>query len=88
MNGDTIADVGIGLTAVGAQHFVASEAEASLVGKPATEDNFVAAAVLAAEHCNPQADQRGPIEYKRHLVNELTTRALRRALARAHGVSD
>ena len=88
MNGDTITDVGIGLTAVGATHFVAAEAEAALVGQAATEENFAAAAALAAEHCNPQADQRGPIEYKRHLVKELTTRALRRAAARAHGVAD
>jgi carbon-monoxide dehydrogenase medium subunit len=28
------------------------------------------------------ADQRGPEDYKRHLVAELTTRALRRAAAR------
>jgi carbon-monoxide dehydrogenase medium subunit len=88
MNGDTITDIGIGLTAVGARHFVATEAEAALLGKAATDDNVAAAAVLAAEHCNPQADQRGPIEYKRHLVNELTTRALRRAVARAHGLAD
>jgi carbon-monoxide dehydrogenase medium subunit len=58
------------------------------IGQPATEENSAAAAALAAEHCNPHADQRGPIEYKRHLVKELTTRALRRALARAHGVAD
>jgi carbon-monoxide dehydrogenase medium subunit len=88
MSGDTITDAGIGLTAVGATHFFAAEAEASVVGQLATEDNFAAAALLASEHCNPQADQRGPIEYKRHLVKELTTRALRRAAARAHGVAD
>ena len=37
------------------------------------------------EHCNPSADQRGPVDYKRHLAAELTTRALRRAAARARG---
>ena len=35
--------------------------------------------------CNPQADQRGPADYKRHLAGELTLRALRRAVARARG---
>ena len=78
-------DVGIGLTAVGAEHFAAPEAEAALRGRPATEESFAAAARIAAEHCNPAADQRGPVDYKRHLAAELTTRALRRAAARARG---
>ncbi len=81
----TITDVGIGLTAVGAEHFVAPPAEEFLRGQPATEENFAAAGVLAAQHCNPAADQRGPVDYKRHLAAELTTRALRRATARARG---
>jgi carbon-monoxide dehydrogenase medium subunit len=81
----TVADVGIGLTAVGAEHFVAAEAEAALRGAPATEESFAAAGRVAAEHCHPLADQRGPADYKRHLAAELTTRALRRAAARARG---
>ncbi len=80
-----VVDAGIGLTAVGAAHFAAPEAEASLRGAPATEENFAEAARIAAEHCNPAADQRGPVDYKRHLAAELTTRALRRAAARARG---
>lgn len=81
----TVTDVGIGLTAVGAEHFVAPPAEDFLRGQPATEENFAAAGALAAQHCNPTADQRGPVDYKRHLAAELTTRALRRAAARARG---
>ncbi|HEX5993978.1 MAG TPA: xanthine dehydrogenase family protein subunit M [Jiangellales bacterium] len=80
-----IADVGIGLTAVGAPHFVAPEAEAVLRGAPATEESFVAAGRAAAAQCSPVTDQRGPADYKRHLAAELTTRALRRAAARARG---
>ena len=38
--GDTIADAGIGLTAVGARHFAAAEAEEFLRGAPATEESF------------------------------------------------
>ena len=82
---DTVGDVGIGLTAVGARHFVAAEAEDYLRGRPATEESFAAAGRIAAEHCNPSADQRGPVDYKRHLAGELTTRALRLAAARARG---
>ena len=81
----TVQQAGIGLTAVGAEHFVATEAEDLLLGKPATEENFKAVAQVAAEHCHPVADQRGPEDYKRHLVAELTTRALRRAAGRATG---
>ncbi|HEY8474444.1 MAG TPA: xanthine dehydrogenase family protein subunit M [Natronosporangium sp.] len=85
LDGDTITDAGIGLTAVGAPHFTAPEAEAALRGQPATEERFAEAGRLAAEHCNPVADQRGPVDYKRHLAGELTVRALRRAAARARG---
>ena len=79
----TVKQAGIGLTAVAAEHFVAAEAEDYLRGKPATEQNFGQAAKIAAKHCHPVPDQRGPEDYKRHLVAELTTRALRRAAARA-----
>jgi carbon-monoxide dehydrogenase medium subunit len=74
--------VGIGLTAVGATHFVAAQAEEYLVGRQADAETFAAAGAIAAEHCRPVADQRGPEDYKRHLVAELTTRALHRAAAR------
>ncbi|HUY44875.1 MAG TPA: xanthine dehydrogenase family protein subunit M [Streptosporangiaceae bacterium] len=81
--GGTIAEAGIGLTAVGAEHFAAAEAEDFLRGAPATEASFARAGEIAAEHCRPISDQRGPADYKRHLASELTTRSLRRALHRA-----
>jgi carbon-monoxide dehydrogenase medium subunit len=77
-----ITSAGIGLTAVGAAHFVAAQAEEFLLGRVAGEESFAAAGRIAAEHCHPVADQRGPQDYKRHLVAELTARALRRAAAR------
>jgi carbon-monoxide dehydrogenase medium subunit len=78
-----IRDAGIGLTALGAKHFVAAEAEEFLRGKPATEGNFRQASEIAAENCRPVADQRGPVDYKRHLAGELTRRVLRIAAGRA-----
>jgi aerobic carbon-monoxide dehydrogenase medium subunit len=81
----SVDDVGIGLTAVGAEHFFAAEAEEFLRGEPAGDASFTRAGEIAAEHCNPSADQRGPVDYKRHLVAELTARALRRAARRAQG---
>jgi carbon-monoxide dehydrogenase medium subunit len=85
LNGDVVADAGIGLTAVGARQFAAPEAEEFLRDAPATEESFARAGEVAAEHCRPASDQRGPADYKRHLACELTARALRRALRRARG---
>jgi aerobic carbon-monoxide dehydrogenase medium subunit len=81
--GQQIQEAGLGLTAVGAEHFVAAEAEDFLRGRAADEESFAAAGAIAAGHCHPVADQRGPEDFKRHLVAELTTRALRRAAGRA-----
>jgi carbon-monoxide dehydrogenase medium subunit len=85
IEGGVVSDVGIGLTAVGAQHFHAAEAEEFLRGKQASSENFAEAGRLAAQHCRPTADQRGPVDYKRHVTGELTIRALRKAAARATG---
>ncbi|HKD98282.1 MAG TPA: xanthine dehydrogenase family protein subunit M [Micromonosporaceae bacterium] len=87
LDGDAVAEVGIGVTALGAAHFCAPEAEDFLRGAPASEENFARAGRIVAEHCAPTADQRGPVDYKRHLAGVLTTRALRRAADRARGRS-
>ncbi|MGO8956270.1 MAG: FAD binding domain-containing protein [Streptosporangiaceae bacterium] len=87
LDGQIVTDAGIGLAAVGATHFAAAEAEGYLVGKPASEEHFAAAGQIAAEHCHPVADQRGPADYKRHLAKELTTRALREAARRAQAAA-
>ena len=84
--GDVVADAGIGLTAVGARQFAAPEAEEFLRGAPATDESFARAGEIAAGHCRPVSDQRGPADYKRHLAAELTMRALRVALRRARRV--
>jgi carbon-monoxide dehydrogenase medium subunit len=60
LRGDRIAEAGLGLTAVGAEHFVAAQAEEFLVGRAPDEDTFTRAAKTAAEHCRPVADARGP----------------------------
>jgi carbon-monoxide dehydrogenase medium subunit len=81
----TIADVGIGITAVGAEHFTCLEAEQALRGQPVSEAAIAAAAATCAERCHPAPDQRGPVDYKRHLVGVLVARALSRSAARARG---
>ncbi len=52
----------------GRRHFAAAEAEEFLRGAAATEENFARAGQIAAEHCRPVSDQRGPAAYKRHLA--------------------
>ena len=82
-----IEDVSIGLTAVGVDGPV-DRAAAVLRGQPPSEERFAEAGRIAAEDCSPTADQRGPVDYKRHLADELTRRVLRTACARAARPSD
>jgi carbon-monoxide dehydrogenase medium subunit len=83
LQGGTIADAGIALGALGPTTIIATRAEELLKGKAPSEELFVQAGEIAAEDCMPVPDGRGPVDYKRHLANVLTVRALRRAAARA-----
>ena len=82
IEGGSIAQAGIALTAVGSA-VTSDRAQEALAGQVPGEEAFAAAADLAAEDCSPTSDQRGSEEYKRHLARELTLRALRTATARA-----
>ena len=83
MEGATIADVGIALSAVGLTTIHLIRAEELLRGQAPSEELFAQAGEIAAEDCAPMADGRGPVDYTRHLAGVLTHRALRRAAARA-----
>ncbi len=78
---------GIGLTNVGPTPVRAKAAEDALTGNPLTDDNIAAAGRLAAEASQPVGDHRGSEEYKRSIVEVLTTRALNKAKSRAEGGS-
>jgi carbon-monoxide dehydrogenase medium subunit len=81
-----IADAGVALTAVGAREVPLTRAADALRGQSPSMATFSATARIAAEDCSPHDDQRGPADYKRHLAEELTRRALRRAATRAGAV--
>jgi aerobic carbon-monoxide dehydrogenase medium subunit len=83
LEGDRVDDVGIGLTALGARHFVAAEAEDYLRGRRVTTESLERAGQIAAENCRPVSDQRGPADYKRHLASVLTVDVLGTAVSRA-----
>jgi len=83
IDGGTISDAGVALSAVGLTTIHLSRAEELLRGQAPSEELFAQAGAIASEDCSPGADGRGPIDYKRHLAGVLTTRALRRAATRA-----
>jgi carbon-monoxide dehydrogenase medium subunit len=83
IDGDTISDVGIALSAVGPTTIHVTRAADLLRGKPPSEELFAQAGEIASEDCSPMADGRGPADYKRHLAGVLTKRALGRATTRA-----
>ncbi len=85
MDGDTIKNARIGLTNVNAVPMRARGAEAALTGKKATADVIEAAGRAAASECDPSADLRGSVEYKRDVTRVVTKRAIRRAVQRATG---
>ena len=61
----------------------ATGAESAVAGKKLDAATVEAAGRAAAAQCEPTADLRGSVEYKRDLVRVLTKRALRQAAARA-----
>jgi carbon-monoxide dehydrogenase medium subunit len=87
LDGNSVRDVGIGLTAVGARQFTCTAAEDLLRGGPGDAGAVAAAAARCAADCNPPVDQRGPDDYKRHLVGVLVGRALTRSVAQARSAA-
>lgn len=81
LDGGTVTDVRIALTAVGVEGAV--DAAEALVGQPPSEEAFAAAGAIASAASRPVTDSRGSAEYKAHLAGELTIRALRSAVSRA-----
>jgi aerobic carbon-monoxide dehydrogenase medium subunit len=83
IDGVTITQVGLALSAVGLTTIHLARAEDLLRGEAPSDELFAQAGQIASEDCSPNADGRGPVDYKRHLAGVLTGRALRRSTARA-----
>ncbi len=77
-----IAEAGVALAAVGAD-IACAQARDELIGREPTREVLERAGAAAAAACSPVGDQRGSVEYKRHVAGVLTVRALERAAARA-----
>jgi carbon-monoxide dehydrogenase medium subunit len=80
-----ITDARVGLAAVGPNTTGIPAISDALRAKAPSEELYAQAGAIAAESCSPTTDMRGSVEYKRHLANELTRRALRHAVARING---
>jgi carbon-monoxide dehydrogenase medium subunit len=78
-----IAGAGVGVTGVAETPFAATDAETALEGAMPSDETFRAAGAVAAAQSRPSADVRGPVDYKRAMVAELTVRSLRTAVERA-----
>jgi len=83
MKGETVQEVSIALTNVGATALKAKAAEAALRGKTLDDASIAEAARLAMGICDPAVDQRGDAEYRTAMAGEMTQRALRMAYSRA-----
>ena len=83
MNGDICTAARIALTNVSSVPMRALGAEQALIGQQLSAAVLEAAGQAAAAECDPTADLRGPIEYKRDLTRVITKRAIRKAAERA-----
>jgi len=83
LNADgTIRTAGVALSAAGPTAVRVDEAERLLEKQKPTAALIQAAADAASKRSVPQADQRGGVDYKKHLAGVLVARGLRQALGR------
>ena len=84
-SGQNFVSARISLASVAPIPVFASEAAASLAGKPVSDEAIQAASELAIEASSPIDDMRGTIRQRRHLIGVLTRRTLNNAVQRARG---
>ncbi|MEO5662560.1 MAG: xanthine dehydrogenase family protein subunit M [Nocardioides sp.] len=76
VDGGTISEARVGLTNMGSTPIRARAVEEALVGQPATEEAVGTAAAHATEGTNPPSDLNGAADYRSHLAQVLTRRAV------------
>jgi carbon-monoxide dehydrogenase medium subunit len=79
----TFKGVGIGVTGVSPSPFAATDAEGIAVGQAPGEELYRRVGDAAGAQSEPAADVRGPVDYKRAMVSEMTVRSFRKAVERA-----
>lgn len=81
-NGD-IKEARVSLASVAPTPLFVQEAGEAIAGKPANEDTVRIASGIARDAAKPITDMRGTIEFRQHLCEVLTRRALTTAIERA-----
>ena len=76
VDGDSIAEVRLGLSNMGSTALRATGAEAALAGQPVDATAIETAAASAGEGTDPPSDPAGTPEYRRHLAGVLAGRAV------------
>lgn len=74
--GGTIAEARVALTNMGSTPLRATPVEQALQGQPATDEAVRAAVAAVADGTNPPTDLNGDAEYRKHLAQVLTRRAV------------
>ena len=85
MEGGVCTSARIGLTNVSAVPMRATNAEQAIIGNAINDETLEAAGAAAAAECDPSADLRGTVDYKRDLTRILVKRAIAKAAERAVG---
>ena len=81
----TFTSARVALASVAPTPLFVQEAGDSLAGKPVNDESIAEAARLASAAAKPITDMRGTAEYRTHLCEVLTRRALNTAVERAKG---
>jgi carbon-monoxide dehydrogenase medium subunit len=83
LSGGAVAEAAIAMTNLADRPVFAEAAGAALVGGPADRARIDAAVAATLAAIDPGADNRGPVEFKRHVAGVILRRAIDRALSRA-----
>lgn len=84
-SGENFSAARIAIGSVAPTPLYVEAAGAALVGKQVNDENIATAAGIARDAATPITDMRGTIEHRKQLVEVLTGRTLRAAVARAKG---
>ena len=85
LDNGTFKSARVSLASVAPTPLLVKEAGEALVGKPVNEESIRTAAGIAKDAARPINDMRGTIDYRIHLCEVLTRRALNTAVERAKG---
>jgi carbon-monoxide dehydrogenase medium subunit len=87
LDGDTIKSARVSLASVAPTPLFVREAGDALAGQPISDESIRKASALAQAAAKPITDMRGTIEFRNHLCEVLTRRALNTAIERAKEAS-